>query len=244
MNPSLPSEPTGRHEGAEALALALDADDLAGALGSARLLAPYFGTAKVGLELFSAAGPEAVVAMANLGYRVFVDLKMFDIPTTVFRAARVVGALGASELTVHAAGGTDMLRAAAEGLAEGASRAGVRPAMALAVTVLTSERDAPASLVAERAALAAGAGCAGVVCAAGDLEVVRTAAPGLRTVVPGIRPTGTPTDDQQRVATPTSAIAAGADLLVIGRAVTAAADPTVAAAAIVGEAATALRNRS
>jgi len=228
-----------RVAGADRLAIALDADDLVGAVRTARALAPWFGTAKVGLELYSAAGPDAVGALADLGYRVFVDLKMFDIPTTVFRAARVVGALGASELTVHAAGGSAMLAAAAEGLAEGADLAGAVRPIALAVTVLTSEGDAPPELVQERAALAAGAGCGGVVCAASDLGVVGAVAPDLRTVVPGIRPTGAPTNDQARVATPSTAIAAGADLLVIGRAVTAAADPEGAAAAIAAEAAAA-----
>ena len=234
-----PGEVIVRLPGAEYLALALDADDLVGALRLARTLAPWFGTAKVGLELYSAAGPDAVGALAELGYRVFVDLKMFDIPTTVFRAARVVGSLGASELTVHAAGGHDMLVAAATGLAEGAAGVGLPAPVALAVTVLTSEGEAPPALVGDRAALAAAAGCGGVVCAASDLAVVRTAAAGLRTVVPGIRPTGAPTDDQRRVATPTTAIAAGADLLVIGRAVTAVADPERAAAAIAAEAAAA-----
>lgn len=232
-------EPTGRAPGAEHLALALDADDLAAALLLARPLAPWFGTAKVGLELFSAVGPEAVGTLAALGYRVFVDLKMFDIPTTVFRAARVVGALGASELTVHAAGGRDMLAAAATGLAEGAAAAGHAAPVALAVTVLTSEGEAPTALVQERVALAADAGCGGVVCAASDLAAVRAVAPQLRTVVPGIRPSGAPTDDQRRVATPTMAIAAGADLLVIGRAVTAVVDREGAAAAIAAEVAAA-----
>lgn len=228
-----------RVAGAEHLALALDADDLTKALQLAGRLAPWFGTAKVGLELYSAAGPEAVGALVALGYRVFVDLKMFDIPTTVFRAARVVGTLGASELTVHAAGGRDMLAAAATGLAEGAAMAERVAPVVLAVTVLTSEGEAPPALVGERAALAAEAGCGGVVCAASDLAVVRAVAPDVRTVVPGIRPTGAPTDDQRRVATPTTAIAAGADLLVIGRAVTAVADPERAAAGIAAEAAAA-----
>jgi len=228
-----------RVAGARHLALALDADDLAPALDLAGALAPWFGTAKVGLELFSAGGPSAVGALAGLGYRVFVDLKMFDIPTTVRRAARVVGALGASELTVHAAGGPAMLTAAAEGLADGAAVAGVGSSMVLAVTVLTSEGEAPPDLVAERAAMAAAAGCGGVVCAASDLAVVRAVAPGLRTVVPGIRPSGAPVDDQRRVATPSSAIAAGADLLVIGRAVTAVDDPQAAAVHIAAEAAAA-----
>lgn len=229
-----------RVPGAERLALALDADDLTEALRTAGSLAPWFGTAKVGLELYAAAGPEAVAALAGLGYRVFVDLKMFDIPTTVRRAARVVGGLGASELTVHAAGGVDMVRAAVDGLAEGAASAGLAPPMVLAVTVLTSEPDAPPSLVDERVRRAVAAGCGGVVCAATDLAVVRTAGPGLRTVVPGIRPAGAASDDQQRIATPADAIAAGAELLVIGRAVTASSNPGAAAAAIAAETAAAL----
>jgi len=229
-----------RVPGADALALALDADDLVGALRTARALAPWFGTAKVGLELYAAAGPDAVAALAALGYRVFVDLKMFDIPTTVYRAARVVGALGASELTVHASGGTAMLSAAVEGLAEGAEGVGAGPAVVLAVTVLTSESDAPPDVVAERTASAVAAGCGGVVCATSDLATVRSVGPDLRTVVPGIRPGGSSLDDQRRVATPASAVAAGADLLVIGRAVTAALDPAASAAAIAAEVADAL----
>lgn len=240
---SAPGTPAARQPGAQHLALALDADDLVGALRTARRLAPWFGTAKVGLELYAAAGPDAVGALAGLGYRVFVDLKMFDIPTTVFRAARVVGSLGVSELTVHAAGGRDMLAAAVEGLAEGASAAGAGTPIVLAVTILTSEGEAPAGVVAERAALAAAAGCGGVVCAASDLAVVGAAAPGLRTVVPGIRAGGDSSDDQRRVATPAQAMAEGADLLVIGRAVTGAGDPEATARSIAADVADQLRSR-
>ena len=110
------------------LALALDVDDLVEAIRLARILRPWFGTAKVGLELFSASGPEAIGAFAGLGYRVFLDLKMHDIPTTVHRAARVVGALGIDYLTLHAQGGVAMLRAGVEGLAEGAEGAGLADA--------------------------------------------------------------------------------------------------------------------
>lgn len=223
---------TTRVPGAEHLALALDTDDVVEALRVARALAPWFGTAKVGLELFSAAGPDAIGALANLGYRVFVDLKMFDIPTTVAKAARVVGSLGGAMLTLHAAGGPDMLAAGVEGLAAGADRAGLGAPVALAVTVLTSEGDAPAELLGERVASAVSAGCGGVVCAASDLAVVRAAGPGLFTVVPGIRPAGAATDDQKRVATPAEARSQGADLLVIGRAVTADPDPVGVASAI------------
>src|ERR687896_160517 len=105
------------------LAIALDVDDLVEAVRIAKEVRQWFGVAKVGLELYTAAGPDAVVEMMNSGYRVFLDLKMHDIPTTVRRAARVVGAVGASYLTVHASGGTTMLRAGVEGLAEGAEAA-------------------------------------------------------------------------------------------------------------------------
>jgi len=217
------------------LALALDVDDLVVALRLARRLRPWFGVAKVGLELFCAAGPETISALTVEGYRVFLDLKLHDIPTTVSRAARVIGGLGAAYTTVHTQGGEQMVRAAVRGMAEGASAAGAPAPSVLGVTVLTSETDANSEVLAARSALAAAAGCAGLVCAAADLAVTRQAAPGLLTVVPGIRPSGTASDDQARVATPGAAIAAGADILVIGRAVTAAEDPERVAAAVADE---------
>ena len=217
------------------LALALDVDDLVVALRLARRLRPWFGVAKIGLELFGAAGPETISALTVEGYRVFLDLKLHDIPTTVARAARVIGGLGAAYTTVHTQGGAEMVRAAVLGMAEGASAAGAPAPSVLGVTVLTSETDANSETLASRAALARAAGCAGVVCAATDLPVVRAAASGLLTVVPGIRPTGTVRDDQVRVSTPGAAIAAGADILVIGRAVTAAEDPERVAAEVADE---------
>ncbi|HLI16147.1 MAG TPA: orotidine-5'-phosphate decarboxylase [Acidimicrobiales bacterium] len=213
------------------LVLALDCAALEAALALARPLVAYFGVAKVGLELFGAVGPAALAPLASLGYEVFLDLKLHDIPTTVGRAARVAGRLGASYLTLHAAGGAAMLEAGVAGLAEGAAASGV-PGAALAVTVLTSEGPAP-GLAAERAALAARAGCRGVVCAAGDLPGVRAAAPGLLACVPGIRLPGGERHDQARSAAPAEALAAGADLLVVGRAVTQAPDPLAAAEALV-----------
>src|ERR1700737_2077176 len=116
------------------LALALDVDDLVAASRLARELRPWFGVAQGGLELFSAAGADAVVAMMDEGYRVLLDLKLHDIPTTVERASRVLGSYGVSYLTMHASGGVPMLRAGVEGLAEGAARAGLEPAIAVAVT--------------------------------------------------------------------------------------------------------------
>jgi orotidine-5'-phosphate decarboxylase len=207
------------------LALALDMDDLVAALRLAHRLRNWFGVTKVGLELFSAAGPETVAALVAEDYRVFVDLKMHDIPTTVGRAGRVVGGLGASYTTVHAAGGVAMMRAAVEGVVEGADAAGVEPALVLGVTVLTSEADVPPAVLVRRARDAALGGCGGFVCAAVDLVETRRAAPGLVAVVPGIRPPGASTDDQARAAEPGAAIGAGADLLVLGRAVTGAANP-------------------
>jgi orotidine-5'-phosphate decarboxylase len=217
------------------LVLALDVDDMVAALRLAHRLRPWFGVAKVGLELFSAEGPEAVTALLAEGYRVFVDLKMHDIPTTVQRAARVVGGLGAAYTTVHAAGGVPMMRAAVEGMAQGAEAAGVASAVVLGVTVLTSEADVAPALLARRAADTASAGCGGFVCAAADLVETRRAAPGLVAVVPGIRPPGASTDDQARAAEPSGAIGAGADLLVLGRAVTGAADPENVARSVSAE---------
>jgi orotidine-5'-phosphate decarboxylase len=217
------------------LAIALDVDDLVEATRIAKELRPWFGVAKVGLELYTAAGPDAVVEMANCGYRVFLDLKLHDIPTTVGKAARVVGAFGASYLTLHASGGTTMLRAGVEGLADGAEAAGLEaPTTALAVTVLTSDEAAPDQVLTNRVKHALEAGCGGVVCAANDVQHARRLAPRLVTVVPGIRPAGGAQQDQQRASTPEAALAAGADLLVIGRAVTTAADRAEAAAQLVG----------
>lgn len=217
------------------LAIALDVDDSVAAMRLARQVQPWFGVAKVGLELWSAAGPDMVAELLDDGYRVFLDLKLADIPTTVGRSARVLGALGVSYLTMHAFGGTPMLRAGVDGLAEGASRAGLEPPAALAVTVLTSDADAPAHILGKRVAVAVEARCAGVVAAAGDVAEAKRLAPGLLAVVPGIRPLGVPTDDQARAATPAQALQAGADLLVIGRAVTAAPDRAAAAEALVAE---------
>ena len=214
------------------LALVLDLDDLVAAERLAKKLKPWFGVAKVGLELFSAAGPEAVTTMRAAGYRVFLDVKLHDIPTTVNNAARVLGALGASYLTIHAAGGPVMLSAGVEGLAAGADAAGLPAPIALGVTVLTSEREAPAALFDERLVTAVEAGCGGFVCAASEVHHGKLVAPRLLAVVPGIRLAGDSVHDHGRPATPHEAIAAGADLLVVGRTVTHAADPAAAAEAV------------
>jgi orotidine-5'-phosphate decarboxylase len=217
------------------LVLALDVDDSVLAMRWAARLRPWFGVAKVGLELFSAAGPAAIGELLEGGFKVFVDLKMADIPNTTLRAARVLGALGVSFLTVHASAGPATLRAAVQGLAEGADRAGLAPPMALAVTILTSEAEAPVDRLRALVTSARDAGCGGAVCAATDLELVKKVAPALVTVVPGIRPAGADKHDQGRSATPGQAVRLGADMLVIGRAVTQADDPEKAARSIVEE---------
>jgi orotidine-5'-phosphate decarboxylase len=224
----------------ERLALAFDTDDLVAALRWADELAPWFAVAKVGLELFSAEGPAAVGALAERGWRVFLDLKLHDIPTTINKAARVLGALGASYLTLHAQAGVSMLQAGVEGLADGAERAGLEPPVTLAVTILTSDDTAPAHVLSKRVGVAVEAGCGGLVCAAADLQEAKLLAPRLIAVVPGIRPEGSDRHDQARAATPHAAVVAGADVLVVGRAVTGAGDRRAAATALALEVAAAL----
>lgn len=221
------------------LALALDVDDIVEAKRLAKTLRPWFGVAKVGLELFSAAGPEAIEALIGDGFEVFADLKLLDIPTTVNKAARVMGSLGVSYLTVHTRAGADHLRAGVEGVAEGAAAAGLPAPTCLGITVLTSESEDSFAL-AERVGIVLEAGCGGLVCAASDLAAVRAMAPEVLTVVPGIRPFGVGANDQVRPSTPTTAIDAGANVLVIGRAVTHADDPIDAARAIAAEVAAAV----
>jgi orotidine-5'-phosphate decarboxylase len=194
---------------------------------------PWFGVAKVGLELFIASGPEALGALQQLGYKVFLDLKLDDIPTTVERAARIAGSLGVSYLTLHARGGVNNLRAGANGLADGAHKAGLPRPVALGVTVLTSDDSAPEHILPQRVQFAVEAGCGGIVCAASDVAKAKELAPDLIAVVPGIRPKGADAGDQRRSATPQEALDAGADLLVVGRPVTRADDRVAAAAALV-----------
>jgi orotidine-5'-phosphate decarboxylase len=224
---------TGKPDFRRWLALALDVDDAVAAQRLAAELAPWFGVAKVGLELFSAAGPRVVQMLIDDGYEVFLDLKMADIPTTVRKAARVLGALGVSYLTMHAFAGPAVLRAGVEGLTEGAELAGLPIPSALAVTVLTSDADAPPHILGKRVSAAVEARCAGVVCAASDVREAKQLAPRLLAVVPGLRPSGTPVHDQVRFATPAQALAEGADMLVIGRAVTASQDRKAAASELV-----------
>lgn len=222
----------------EHLAVALDLDDLDRAIETARRVAPWFGVAKVGIELWAAAGPRAVEQLQVVGMSVFCDLKLHDIPTTVGKASRVIGRLGVSYVTLHAAGGEAMLRAGVEGFAAGASDAGVRAPCALGVTVLTSEADT--SPFDTRLAVAVESGCGGVVCSVREVRRVKLRHPGIVTVVPGIRPKGSDADDQVRVGAPGEVARSGGDVLVVGRPVTAAVDVEDAARRIYDEVAAAI----
>ena len=226
------------------LAIALDVDDLVAARRIARDVSPWFGVAKVGLELYSATGPDAVAQLTELGMTVFLDLKLHDIPTTVGKAARVVGSLGARYLTMHAHGGVAMLRAGVEGLEDGAAQADLPQPIGLGVTILTSDAGAPPHILGKRVQAALEGGCTGIVCAASDVREAKQLAPRLVAVVPGIRQPGTDVHDQARASTPAAAIDAGADLLVVGRAVTAAPDRAAAAAEMAQRVDDALASRS
>lgn len=194
---------------------------------------------KVGSVLFAAEGPRLVTELASRGYRVFLDLKLHDIPHQVALTVAQLADLGASLLTVHTAGGGPMLEAAVRAAA--GSGAGV-----LGVTVLTSldgpllaatgVPGSPAEVVAQRAKLAIAAGLAGVVSSPHEAAAVAAVAPaGFEIVTPGIRPGAAAVGDQRRVATPRAAIAAGATRIVVGRAILGAADPAAAVAAILAE---------
>ena len=215
--------------------VALDVPTAEQAVRLAREVVPYVGGFKVGLELLTGPGPRIIGVLARLGKPVFADAKLHDIPTTVRAAARHLGAAGARWVTVHAAGGRAMLAGAVEGLAEGAA---AKPAGILAITVLTSLDQeslaatgitaSPGRLTARRARLAGEVGCEGVITSVKELGVITDVAPELLKVVPGIRPPGVSLDDQVRSATPSEAMARGADYLVIGRAITKAPDPVKA----------------
>jgi orotidine-5'-phosphate decarboxylase len=209
------------------LAIALDVPDLDTAEEIARAVAPWFGVVKVGLELYSAAGPEAITRMRALDLQVFADLKMYDIPTTVERGARALGRQGITYLNFPAVGGVDMLRAGVHGLAEGARDGGHAQPIPIAVTVLTSETDTSAFDARLHAAIEAG--CQGVVCSVEEIARVHGARSDFVTIVPGVRFADGERHDQARVGTPDAVARAGADVLVVGRAVTAAADRVSAA---------------
>ncbi len=226
-----PAAASARNEPMSTIIVALDLPDARPALHLVERLGTAVDWYKVGAQLFTAAGPDLVRALKNRGKRVFLDLKYHDIPSTVARAIQAARALEVDMLTVHASGGSAMLRAAREA-------AGPDGPLVVGVTVLTS--FAPADLeeawgrelrslreeVARLAALAADAGLDGVVASAVEVETIkRRHGPAFRVVTPGIRPAGDAAADQVRTATPAEAARVGADFLVIGRSIAAAPDP-------------------
>jgi len=230
----------------EHLIVALDVPSADAALKLAARLEDQCKWFKVGLELYIAAGPAIVEALVKRGHSVFLDLKLHDIPNTVASAVRSAGALGAGLLTVHASGGPAMLAAARD-----AAAALANPPQLLAVTLLTSMDEAQVKAVGversagEQVALLAkmglAAGIRGFVCSPQEVAALRelTGADGVL-VTPGIRPSGADKGDQQRVATPALAIEHAASYLVVGRPITQAADPALAAEAVLFEMAEAL----
>jgi orotidine-5'-phosphate decarboxylase len=217
------------------IAVALDAPSLDTAARWANLVTPHVSTVKIGLELYLRYGPEAVASVRGASnVAVFLDLKLNDIPATVAGAARSVARLRPELLTVHAVGGMAAVRAAVEAAPD---------TKIVAVTVLTSLSDADlerlgvagpvGDAVRRLATLAVEAGARGLVCSPREVAAVRTeVGPDITLITPGVRPAGSEANDQARIATPEEALRAGADLLVIGRPITGAADPGAAAAAI------------
>jgi orotidine-5'-phosphate decarboxylase len=236
------------------LIVALDFDSLTAAVKFAQQVADLVGMFKIGSQLFTNAGPESVREISKLGPGVFLDLKYHDIPNTVAGAVLAAAAMpGLQLVNVHALGGTAMMRAAAQAISAGVPM-GADRARLLAVTVLTSmDQKAirevgiggpPKARVVKLAKLAQKAAVDGVVASVQEAKAIRKACGGdFLIVTPGVRPkdksTGGKQDDQARTATPREAIKAGADFIVVGRPILAAADPRVAAQDIVDEIATA-----
>lgn len=224
---------------------ALDFADAERARDIAARLVGHIGAIKVGFELFVSEGPALVERFVADGHRVFLDLKFHDIPNTAAHAVRVATRLGVWMTNVHASGGGDMMRAAAEAARDEAAKRGVDAPLVIAVTILTSLAEGDLARIgiagtiddaAARLAVAArGAGLDGVVCSAREAaRVKREAGADFLCVTPGIRPPWSPADDQKRTLTPAEALAAGADYLVVGRPITRAEDPADAARRLLG----------
>ncbi|HOV78487.1 MAG TPA: orotidine-5'-phosphate decarboxylase [Bacillota bacterium] len=228
------------------LIIALDVDSGEEATSLAGGLKSAAGGFKVGLQLFSSAGPDIVGRIGEIA-PVFLDLKLHDIPNTVYRTVRVLARLGASILNVHAAGGAAMMRAAAEAARDEAEKTGMSRPLVVAVTVLTSigqdsfnNEVGFAGPVQDRvkawALLAREAGLDGVVASPREIAAVKeVCGTDFVVITPGVRPAGAAAGDQQRTLAPGEAVRAGADYIVVGRPITAAPDPLKSAGEILGE---------
>jgi orotidine-5'-phosphate decarboxylase len=229
------------------LIVALDVETASGARRLVSNLRGMVGMYKIGSQLFTAAGPALVREIISAGERVFLDLKFHDIPNTVACAGVEATRLGVSIFNVHAAGGSEMMRHAADVVAECADSEGLARPLIIAVTVLTSANEAtlteighilkPDELVPRLALLAEASGLDGVVASPREVAIVRAIVhkPKFLVVTPGVRPTGAALFDQKRVMTPHEAITAGADYIVVGRPILDAPDPARAAQQIIDE---------
>lgn len=231
------------------LIVALDVDTPNEALSLVQQLEGVAGIFKIGSQLFTLAGPQIVKDVIAAGAKVFLDLKFHDIPHQVAGSARSAAQLGVSMFTIHASGGTEMMKRAVEAVSEVADRDGSSRTAVLAVSVLTSMdantlsqigvNSSPEESVLRLVKLAADAGVDGVVASPQEAQKIRSTvtAPKFLIVTPGIRPAAkdAAADDQRRVATAAAALRAGASYLVVGRPITAAADPVAAAREIAAE---------
>jgi len=238
----------------ERIVFALDVENASRAFAWADLLASEVGLFKVGLELFISEGPSVVHGLRQRGARIFLDLKLHDIPNTARQAALAAARLGAELLTVHASGGAAMIAAAVEGAAQGAREVRLPAPSVLGVTVLTSLSEGELDAVGLRGPcedavvrlgkLAVSAGAQGLVCSPREVSALRAevgTAPLL--VVPGIRPASSEQNDQTRSETPARAIADGASLLVVGRPIREAQDPVARTREIAAEISRSLAGR-
>jgi orotidine-5'-phosphate decarboxylase len=231
----------------EKLIIALDVETAREARELFAALREYAGLFKIGSQLFTAAGPGIVREIVADGGRVFLDLKFHDIPNTVAAAGREAARLGVSIFSVHASGGSEMMRQAVDAVGETAAREGIERPRVIAVTVLTSAdratlaeigiESSPEAQVTALARLADGCGLDGVVASPHEIAQVRASVRREKFIIvtPGVRPSHVVRDDQKRVMTPAEAVRAGADYLVVGRAIINAPDPESAAAEIIGE---------
>lgn len=224
------------------LIVALDYTDAEQALSTARTLQGTPLWMKVGLELFTHEGPAVVQALKDMGFRVMLDLKMFDIPNTVKGGIRSACRLGVDLVTVHTLGGERMIRAAAEAIRESAAAGGAAPKL-FGITILTSmsQGELPGytqdlgTFAGDLAVSGKSWGLDGVVCSGHEVRSIKQLCPEILCLTPGIRPSSETKDDQRRVMTPAEAVQAGSDYLVVGRPITKADSPAEAARAILAE---------
>jgi orotidine-5'-phosphate decarboxylase len=231
--------------GKDRILVAVDTPDLGRARELVQGLTGHVGGFKIGLEMFISHGPAFIREVLDGGGKVFLDLKLHDIPNTVAGAAGAAARYGVSFLTIHALGGPEMIRRGVTAARAAAEAEGLPAPTVLAVTILTSHSDdelkavgvegSCGDAVLRLAAMACSAGAGGAVCSPLEVAGVREQFAGGALVVPGIRPASAAADDQSRIATPAQAVSSGADYLVIGRPITQSADPSASADAIAGE---------